>query len=112
MLRPQAGRRLSSPLGVFLSAYSLYLAGEKIKDQLASEADGDSTPASIKNPFLTEIFRELSPLHAQGEMDGHLLYIFGVVVRELQMTGAHTDLSKLSVVEIFLKSVTLYPWNW
>lgn len=105
-------RAIGSPLGIFLSAYSLYLAGEKIKEQIAAEVSGGSSAAEVRNPFLTEIYRELGPLYTTGSMDGHLLYIFGVVVRELQINGAHTDLSELSVGEIFLKSVSLYPWNW
>lgn len=113
MLRSKtAGRGVSSLLGIFLSAYSLYLAGEKIKDQVASEAIDGSSPTSIKNPFLTELYKELNPLYASGAMDGHLLYIFGVVVRDLQLTGAHEDLRMVSAGEILLRSVSLYPWNW
>jgi hypothetical protein len=36
----RADNNLSSKLGIFLMAYSLYLAGEKIKDQSAAEKTG------------------------------------------------------------------------
>ena len=105
-------QKVSSKLGIFLSVYALYLAGEKIKDQIDSETCGESAANSVKNPFLNEIYKELTPLYSDGGMDGHLLYIYGVVVRDLQKTGANTELIRVSAGELFLKSVALFPWNW
>ena len=67
---------------------------------------------SIKNPFLTEIFKELHSLYCNGGMDGHLLYLFGVVVKNMQRDGAQSAIGGLSVGDILLESVSSYPWNW
>jgi hypothetical protein len=45
--------------------------------------DGDSK----KNPFLNELFAELEPLYRKGCMDGFLLYLFAIVVRDLVKQG-------------------------
>ena len=67
LLRIRNGNTTSLPssrLGKFLSLYSLYMAGEKIKEQLISESP-DSKSESAKNPFLSEVVKDLLPLYAK-----------------------------------------------
>lgn len=50
MLRTKrAENQLSSRLGIFLMAYSLYLAGEKLKDQSAAEKMGVFAESNVYN---------------------------------------------------------------
>jgi Anaphase promoting complex subunit 8 / Cdc23 len=175
---------VKSKLGLFLSVYSMYMAGEKLKEQLQatdnvndgaifpgmvssggavnekqSNGEGQSSDAKSakvasanlknanfdgdikKNPFLNEIFAELSPLYRDKHMDGFLLYLFAVVVRDLvkqgQMQGqggvgglslfpsansggrasSHDNFQAassggLSAYYLFTESLREYPWNW
>jgi len=84
--------KVSSALGVFLATYSLYMAGEKLKDQELVEREGkenrelaqanaanannvppgaanktkkaEAQKLQAKNPFLADIFRDLYPIYA------------------------------------------------
>ena len=200
--------KVKSRHGLFLANYSLYLAGEKLKDQQQVEKEGkderlaqqnsqqanpnaragggpakganSSLPElAAKNPFLGDIFRELWPLYeetmtqlaqtrsaasnpspnpvasnstptrastrrakaaaaataaapvssaGQGSdatLDGFLLYLLGVVVRDLEtqaggvlmslkqsLSGAGADKTFPTAFDLFVLSVRLYPWNW
>jgi hypothetical protein len=158
----RANSTLNSSIGIFLMAYSLYLAGEKIKDQLQVEKLGDlhGHPNSIllswflvnlfflgtnqtayngepvSNPFLKEIFNLLYPLYTEPHsltsppMDGFLLYIFGIVVRDLRLCGGGSVGDAVynmgytspdgreypalvpNAYSILFESVRLYPLNW
>ena len=160
-----------SQLGLFLAAYSMYMAGEKLKEQqqandgmLFLRGQGDKNASSTsggnklnnikkgfeghlgdfnddltkkKNPFLDELFVELEPLYRDKQMDGFLLYIFAIVIRDLVKQGCHkgqggkagltlfntsdihhnmstnsNNRQPLSAYKIFLESLQLYPWNW
>ena len=176
-----ANEAVKSKLGIFLSVYSMYMAGEKLKEQLQatdnsnnsaifpgmigasnsigdkqSSADGSNNDAKSskaihsnaqsmdgqnkKNPFLNELFEELEPLYRDHQMDGFILYIFAVVVRDLVKQGqiqgqggskglflfppnnkldAHSQLEveaegdqPLSAYNLFAEAIQLYPWNW
>jgi hypothetical protein len=104
-----------SNISVFLGSYSLYLAGEKIKEQVENEVKGTSP----RNPFLGDILSDLMPKYRAGTLDGHLLYLLGVVIRELQRQGqrstsSHGDgaLYGMSAGALFMESLASYPWNW
>ena len=83
-----------------------------MKSQQNQTSSNNTYPNNInqpKNPFLTDVYRELLPLYilerkkkynfnsdsdadadfddVQYKMDGFLLYLFGVVVRELRRSG-------------------------
>lgn len=170
---------VKSDLGLFLSVYSLYMAGEKLKEQqqatssgtsgamfpginVSSSSDtisssdgtdqksGKSSTTNLKNftddrdnkknPFLNEVFAELEPLYMENQMDGFLLYLFAVVVRDLvkqgqlqgqggscglslypkndceesskYINGIRQDNGLLSAYMLFVKSLQAYPWNW
>ena len=111
---PSKSTYLQSNLSVFLGSYALYLAGEKIKEQVENETKGPSP----RNPFLGDILSDLMPKYAAGTMDGHLLYLLGVVIREQQRQGqrstTHGDgiLHGINAGSLFMESLALYPWNW
>ena len=174
------GSAVKSDLGIFLSVYSLYMAGEKLKEQqqatasgnsgaifpgmnsssaseIISKADSDQKSAkgsstnkrnfsdaddgdNKKNPFLNELFAELEPLYREDRMDGFLLYLFAVIIRDLvkqgqiqgqggscglslypknnkddshrKLNGFREDDVGLSAYVIFVESLRAYPWNW
>lgn len=120
---------LYSPIAIYLAAYSLYMAGERLREQEDSE-NGNSNNISVstgvgrgaknnkkdlvkdstsiligrnrmaRNPYLNELYSELVPIYedyrkqfnngdsGNAKMDGYLLYIFAVVVRDLRIYGS------------------------
>ena len=141
--------KVKSKRGIFLAMYSLYMAGEKLKDQqllevrgleqknaekLAAEgrlggAGGAKSVEQVKqhpgNPFLCDIFNDLYPLYIAAAMDGFLLYIFAIVVRDLKTHGGGPLALRLllsdagngeervpSPLHLFVASLRAFPWNW
>lgn len=116
---------VSSHAGLFLLYYSQYMAGEKLKDQLYSESTKievnttgpaakptEDHPANekvpnpnnnlklLKNHYLVEIYTALSSLYLQDKCDSFLIYLLGVVVRDLYRTeGVPLDLVRDSFDE-------------
>ena len=131
-------RRNLSSTSIFIACYSLYLAGEKLKDQLDSEAvhtpNSLSAPeeqaqprklpskGSPSNPYLQDLFIELLPYYetpAEATADGYLLYLFALIVRDIRSSQSplSSSLSQkihtlLSTEEIFLQAVLETPYNW
>lgn len=105
-------KQSTSHLIRFLLSYSLYMAGEKLKEQALAEQQADATPAA--NPYLIEIFRELYASYEASDMDAHMLYVFGVIVRDLRRQGGGPpELDTIpSSVELLFESVNHFPWNW
>lgn len=181
---------MSSKLGMFMGAYSLYMAGEKCKEQESEEMTNrsnedknggkknnnsnkgknggkDQTNSSsisyifakkytdsTNNPYLHDIYRELIDLyycHVDGKanpmstddgdgsdgkslasMDGYLMYIFAIVVRDIRKQGAgpagmptellaysnsncnsnSTTMIIPSCKDLLIESIRLDPWNW
>lgn len=156
-------------LGLFIACYSHFLAGEKLKDQIISEANysnqsaelenskrdlssannskkgnkkktialdaigsNDSYESRSRNSHLRDIYLDLAPLYFTNDdqrgdlisMDGFLLYIFGVVVKNLHKEDGlpfygnyskdemKSGYSTPNARQIFLESLRIYPWNW
>ncbi|KAL6784802.1 APC8A [Auxenochlorella protothecoides x Auxenochlorella symbiontica] len=94
----------TSPKSTFLRLYSLYLAGEKRKEEERAEAAGGRPPrASPQNAELEGLEAELSRLCA-GPADGFLLYLLGLV----RLDGASLDGARQALVA----AVRAYPANW
>ncbi|KAF5200200.1 Anaphase promoting complex subunit 8/cell division cycle protein23-like protein [Thalictrum thalictroides] len=99
VLRDQIGKK-----AVFLRCYSLYMAGEKRKDEETIELDGPLGKSDAVNRELVLLEKELSTHRQNGNIDPFGLYLYGVVLKE---TGRE-DLAREALVE----SVNRYPWNW
>ena len=138
--------KVKSKKGIFLAMYSLYMAGEKLKEQQLLEARGfeqknaekldsegrvgagggakptEQTKQHPGNPFLCDLFNDMYPLYSSGAMDGFLLYIFAIVVRDLKTSGGGSLALRLlldngdggvpSPLQLFLESAKAFPWNW
>lgn len=140
-----------SNLRLFLAAYSSFLAGKNLQSQLDEEnlKPKKSAPGKEQNPskaptkkptkkpvdfrellksnnYIAQIYKVLLPLYSAGKMDGFLLYLFAVVVRDthseygvpletvlsdIYAGGASKD-GLLSVKQLFVEALHLYPWNW
>jgi anaphase-promoting complex subunit 8 len=80
----------SSHRAVFLRGYSLYLAGEKRKEDLHIESPGSSggcksSAAGDANSELKTLYRQFSDAHKAGSLDGLGLYLYGMVLKALQL---------------------------
>jgi anaphase-promoting complex subunit 8 len=125
-----------SKLGLFIYAYSHYMAGEKLKMQ-ENQSDKGNRDSKIDpnkkgkanleleptkkvfNLNLPDLYKELLPFYVTNKMDGYLLYIFAVITRELfrsqgrsvrDVLGLNQD--TLDPFTIFQQSLVCNPWNW
>lgn len=99
MLRETPGKK-----AFFLRCYSLYLAGEKRKEEEAIELEGPLGKNDAVNSDLPGLAQELSSCHKNGSLDAFGMYMYGIVLRENGHNAAARD--------ILVKSVDAYPWNW
>lgn len=99
----------SSHRAVFLRGYSLYLAGEKRKEDLHIESPGSSgasksSAAGDANSELKTLYRQFSDAHKAVSLDGLGLYLYGIVLKALQL---HTEARA-----VLQESVAVFPLNW
>ncbi|XP_014216775.1 cell division cycle protein 23 homolog isoform X2 [Copidosoma floridanum] len=86
--------------GKFLYFYSLYLAGEKKKiDDMT-----DIRPDSLKNSNLKYLCCELKKEYTHENLDGFGLYLYGIILKKLQLPKEAT--------RILLESVHKQPMHW
>lgn len=94
-------RNCESPVPKFLYLYSMYMAKEKTKlDNLTENTLTDS--GHIKD--MTDLMSILKAEHDQNKLDGYGLYLYGVVLKKL-------DLTKLAIT-IFVSSIQQAPTMW
>ncbi|XP_048399145.1 cell division cycle protein 23 homolog [Stegostoma tigrinum] len=88
----------------FLYMYSRYLSGEKKKDDETVDSLGPLEKGQVKNESLRELRVELSKKHKARELDGFGLYLYGVVLRKL-------DLVK-EAIDVFVEATHSLPLHW
>ncbi|XP_005992446.1 cell division cycle protein 23 homolog isoform X1 [Latimeria chalumnae] len=88
----------------FLYMYARYLSGEKKKDDDTVDSLGPLEKGQVKNESLRELRVELSKKQKGGELDGFGLYLYGVVLRKL-------DLVK-EAIEVFVEATHVLPLFW
>eukprot|EP00276_Gloeochaete_wittrockiana_P012349 CAMPEP_0184374476 /NCGR_PEP_ID=MMETSP1089-20130417/165045_1 /TAXON_ID=38269 ORGANISM="Gloeochaete wittrockiana, Strain SAG46.84" /NCGR_SAMPLE_ID=MMETSP1089 /ASSEMBLY_ACC=CAM_ASM_000445 /LENGTH=565 /DNA_ID=CAMNT_0026717491 /DNA_START=2202 /DNA_END=3899 /DNA_ORIENTATION=- len=90
---------------VFLRCFATFLAGEKRKEEeLAEKSNGTLGRADVTNAELPTLRSELAEICQADTVDPFCLYIYGVVLKELELKG--------QAREILVRSVNAYPWNW
>lgn len=99
VLRDQTGKK-----AVFLRCYSLYLAGQKRKEEEMIELEGPLGKSDAVNRELVSLEKELSTLHKNGTIDPFGLYVYGLVLKEKG--------SENIARSVLAESVNNYPWNW
>eukprot|EP00930_Biecheleria_cincta_P003845 TRINITY_DN104753_c0_g1_i1.p1 TRINITY_DN104753_c0_g1~~TRINITY_DN104753_c0_g1_i1.p1 ORF type:complete len:660 (-),score=96.38 TRINITY_DN104753_c0_g1_i1:73-2052(-) len=92
------------PAAVFLKAYSLYLAGEKRREEEAMEVADPVEKCQVRNAELKDLQRELSVLYETRLLDGLGLYLYGITLKGLEM--------KHEARKILLEAVHDFPCNW
>ncbi|XP_048850941.1 cell division cycle protein 23 homolog [Brienomyrus brachyistius] len=97
-------RGCCSQKAYFLYMYSCYLSGEKKKDDETVDSLGPLEKGQVRNEALRELRAELSKKHRAGELDGFALYLYGVVLRKL-------DLLK-EAVDVFVEAIHALPLHW
>jgi len=115
-----------TPLGRYLRAYSLYLEGERKKEEKVTELRDPLERTSVQNVHLPTLEAELRRMSVRGELDAFGLYVYGVVLKGLRGTrrgpiGKRTaaslgvngsDASGDTAQAIFIRSILMYPYNW
>ena len=100
----------SSPRAIFMKNYATFLLGEKLKEELMVERSGSAEiPVELENSLLAELKRELWAVQResasrQEKPDGFLLFLMGIICREMK------DLDRAAA--LFCQSVNAYPLNW
>ncbi|KAL1919350.1 uncharacterized protein VTP21DRAFT_2043 [Calcarisporiella thermophila] len=88
----------------FLRLYSKYLVGEKRKEEEAQDILDPLDDSQAINKELPAIETELSSLYTSNELDGFLLYLYGVVLAKRN--------KKNMAIDSLVESVNKYPYNW
>ncbi|KAL7537863.1 hypothetical protein ACHAXR_009397 [Thalassiosira sp. AJA248-18] len=118
-----------TPLGIYLRAFSLYLEGERRKEEQVTELRDPLERTSLHNANLPRLEAELRRANALGNLDAFGLYVYGVVLKELRgakvapSSSNNTTLSeKKGTTEghqqgdaahrILVRSILMYPFNW
>eukprot|EP00667_Euglena_gracilis_P007120 EG_transcript_7187 len=87
-----------SPKALFLKYYALYLAGEKRKQEEALEqAEAEGVPPFVPNAKVEEVYKDLEQLQSRGRLDGYLMYLYGLVLKQRDMTAEARAAFALSV---------------
>ncbi|KAH0506119.1 Cell division cycle protein 23-like protein [Microtus ochrogaster] len=94
----------NSKKAYFLYMYSRYLSGEKKKDDETVDSLGPLEKGQVKNEALRELRVELSRKHQARGLDGFGLYLYGVVLRKL-------DLVK-EAIDVFVEATHVLPLHW
>lgn len=95
-------RNCESPVPLFLRFYSTYMAREK--KRLDSITDNSNLNDSGYIKDLSDLLAQLKSLHSQRKLDGYCLYIYGVVLKKLDLTQ--------SAVNILIESIHACPMLW
>ncbi|KAK3096228.1 hypothetical protein FSP39_024698 [Pinctada imbricata] len=91
-----------SPKAYFLHMYGRYLADEKRKIDNASDSIGP--PSKLENETLNTLKTELSKRYNTKELDGYCIYLYGVVLKKLDLTR--------DALEVFVDAVNKEPLHW
>ncbi|MEE6479948.1 hypothetical protein FKM82_012416 [Ascaphus truei] len=94
----------SIPMNELPPTPELTESGEKKKDDETVDSLGPLEKGQVKNEALRELRVELSKKHKARELDGFGLYLYGVVLRKL-------DLVK-EALDVFVEATHVLPLHW
>lgn len=97
-------RDRKSPLAIFLRGYSTFLAGERRKEEETQEKADHLARGQVVNRKLKDLQAELEPLYAASQLDGFCLFLYGIVLKELDQ--------KEKALQVLASSTVEYPCNW
>lgn len=97
----EALKDFRTPHGRFLRMYSIYLAGERRKEEERQELADWTEPV---NTELEPLRAELVALRDKRKLDAHLWYLLGVVLKRLKL--------KDEASKALQQSLSMFPYNW
>jgi len=97
-------QKSKSPQAIFLRGYAKFLAGEKYKADNHAVASASSLKPGPGNPYLADLRVEIQQFAAVDSADGFIYHLYGMILKELDLTSAARD--------ALVQSVFLYPCNW
>ncbi|CAG8490346.1 10735_t:CDS:10 [Cetraspora pellucida] len=89
----------------FLKGYSKYLAGEKRKEEESQDIMGPLDDSKCLNKEIQNLWEEMETWRDEGEMDGFLVYLYGLILKQKNPQAKN-------IKDIFLDSVLKYHYNW
>ncbi|KAJ8918259.1 hypothetical protein NQ315_014129 [Exocentrus adspersus] len=95
-------KECSNPKPRFLYLYARYLSIEKKK--LDNMTDTNCPPDPTKNEALKDLCTELKIDYYDNKLDGYCLYLYGIILKKLDLLTLATD--------VFIKAVMLEPILW
>ncbi|EED91115.1 predicted protein, partial [Thalassiosira pseudonana CCMP1335] len=98
-----------NPIGIYLRAFSLYLEGERRKEEQVTELRDPLERTALYNSNLPRLEADLHRAKELGNLDAFGLYAYGVVLKGLRGTKrAPLDTAH----EMLIQSILKYPFNW
>ncbi|CAG8459500.1 4060_t:CDS:10 [Dentiscutata erythropus] len=89
----------------FLKGYSKYMAGEKRKEEESQDIMGPLDDSKCLNKEIQSLWEEMETWREEGEMDGFLIYLYGLILKQKNPQAKN-------IKDIFLESVLKYHYNW
>ena len=119
-------------LGIYLRAFSLYLSGERRRQEQVTELRDPLERTSLHNANLPRLEAELRAAYRSEKLDAFGMYVYGVVLKGLRGTKLAPRLRGASCSarpgncntaddqesdehtahQMLVRSILLYPFNW
>lgn len=96
-------QQCTSPVPQFLHLYATYMAKEKRRLDHMTDSSNLQQPSTSSNDF-NELVHDLRALHTQRKLDGYGLYLYGVVLKRVDLPEA--------AVRVLSESVRAVPTLW
>ena len=122
-----------TPLGIYLRAFSIYLEGERRKEEQVTELRDPLERTSLHNANLPRLEAELRRANDLEELDAFGLYVYGVVLKNVRGSKRASPRKKMTTRSeknridtaatageflgdtshaILIRSILMYPFNW
>ncbi|XP_022080899.1 cell division cycle protein 23 homolog isoform X1 [Acanthaster planci] len=88
----------------FLHLYARYLGGEKKKYDEVADLTGPIQYKTMKNETLKALRIELSKKYTENKLDGFCLYLYGIVLKKLELLK--------DAENVLVEAVRLEPYHW
>uniref|UniRef100_A0A182NUJ0 Cyclosome subunit 8 n=1 Tax=Anopheles dirus TaxID=7168 RepID=A0A182NUJ0_9DIPT len=95
-------RNCSSPVPKFLHLYATYMSKEKKRLDNMTDSSVVSTVNHARD--FSELLTILRTEHSQHSLDGYCLYLYGVILKKLDLTEM--------AVRVFVEAITAEPMLW
>jgi len=101
-----------SSYGFYLRAYSLYMAGERRKEEDYVELQSEAQKlkgGGPRNPYLQQLVEEVSEAYDNDELDVFGCYVYGLILKEAKMDSLACPHRPHAIL---VESIVHFPYNW